>query len=174
MKPEPTQFKWSEIYRANREQLFVAAMSILGQASLAEDAIHDAFLKITAKQPVCSHPKTYAFQCVRNSAIEILRRRQRIGEPGSSESFEPIHLQIQPDSFLVESNEVDQQVVQALSEIEPNSREIIVLHLNSELTFREIAKTLEIPLGTVATRYRRGIKKMRTILNSKMTEQNHD
>ena len=48
--------------------------------------------------------------------------------------------------------------------------EIIVLHLHQEMRFREIAEALGISINTVQSRYRYGMEKLRSIINSTVTK----
>ena len=49
-------------------------------------------------------------------------------------------------------------------------REIIVLHLHQQMRFREIAEALGISINTAQSRYRYGLEKLRSILNSTVTK----
>ena len=47
-------------------------------------------------------------------------------------------------------------------------REVIILHLMSDMRFRAIAETQSISISTVQSRYRYGLDKLRTLLNSEV------
>jgi RNA polymerase sigma-70 factor (ECF subfamily) len=66
------------------------------------------------------------------------------------------------------SAETARQVEAALYELEPDERECIVLHIYGEMTFETMSKVLEAPMGTVASRYRRGLAKLRETLGREM------
>ncbi len=57
----------------------------------------------------------------------------------------------------------------ALAELPDEQREILVLHLQSELPFREIAKLREISINTAQSRHRYGLDKLRAILDGELT-----
>jgi RNA polymerase sigma-70 factor (ECF subfamily) len=56
----------------------------------------------------------------------------------------------------------------ALAGLPDEQREVIVLHIHGQMRFRIIAKSLGISVNTVKGRYRYGIRKLRSILNSEM------
>lgn len=56
------------------------------------------------------------------------------------------------------------RVSQALAHLSESDREVIVQHLYGGLAFREIAVLLELPLGTVTTRYQRAMVRLRGLL----------
>ena len=59
----------------------------------------------------------------------------------------------------------DRQVLQeALARLEPEERQVILLHAISGLKHREIAQLLERPLSTVLSKYHRGLKKMKALM----------
>jgi RNA polymerase sigma-70 factor (ECF subfamily) len=59
-------------------------------------------------------------------------------------------------------------VAAALDRLGPQSREILELKTFSGLTFREISEVTGLPQGTVATRYRNGMEKLRVWLVKEM------
>ena len=52
-------------------------------------------------------------------------------------------------------------LTEALNTLKPAEKQIIDMKVLSEMTFAEIAQTLNIPMGTVTWRYREAIKKLR-------------
>ncbi len=62
------------------------------------------------------------------------------------------------------------QLKDLLAQLPYEQREIIVLHLHHGMRFREIAKSLGISINTVQSRYRYGLDKLRSILNSVVTK----
>jgi DNA-directed RNA polymerase specialized sigma24 family protein len=51
--------------------------------------------------------------------------------------------------------------------ISPDERETIVLKIYDDFTFQEIADLRDVPLPTVASWYRRGLEKLKTLLREK-------
>jgi RNA polymerase sigma-70 factor (ECF subfamily) len=152
--PDP---KWlDELYRQYRRPLFLAAWNILRCSSLAEDAVHSAFVRLAELRKAPRDPKLYAFRAVRNAAVDCARTRTRRRE-------EPMPGQTATEAFAPASgdDELLNAVAAALNHLDDPAREVVELHLHSGLTFREIASVLEEPLQTVASRYRRALEKLR-------------
>jgi RNA polymerase sigma-70 factor (ECF subfamily) len=61
-------------------------------------------------------------------------------------------------------------VIDALSEIDPTYRTAVELFYLSELSYKEIAQTLDIPIGTVMSRLSRGKEQLKVILAAAISE----
>jgi RNA polymerase sigma-70 factor (ECF subfamily) len=75
----------------------------------------------------------------------------------------------QPDQWLVCSEEL-RQVAGTLALLPGEQREVITLHLQGGMKFREIAEFQHVPLKTALSRYRGGLLKLRALLNSEVPE----
>jgi RNA polymerase sigma-70 factor (ECF subfamily) len=60
-------------------------------------------------------------------------------------------------------------IEQALAELPYDQQEVIALHLQMGLRFREIAVSQSVSINTVQSRYRYGLDKLRSLLNGKVT-----
>ena len=82
---EPAQkTKFETVYHQYRGLMYYVAYRILNNASDAEDAVHDAFIKIAENikkisDPVCPKTQSYVVTIVENKAIDLYRRKQRRG-----------------------------------------------------------------------------------------------
>src|SRR6202044_815862 len=121
-----------ELYRQYRQPLFLTAWNILRCSSLAEDAVHSAFVRLAELRKAPRGPKLYAFRAVRNAAVDLSRNRARRRE-------EPIHVEGTSESVgpISADDELLTSVKAALDQLDDASREIVELHLHSGLTFRE-------------------------------------
>ena len=150
----------AEIYKENKQSLFLLALSITKNSADAEDAIHDAVLSISKKDlSKVSNPRAYTFMAVRNACYDKLRRRKKlVSDP------ESIFVEQEADApesrlFVEERNELLQSALNQLSEKE---KEIIVLKLYSDFTFDQISHMYNEPLPTISSRYRRSLKKLKS------------
>jgi len=152
--PGPTWL--DEIYRQYRQPLFLTAWNILRCSSLAEDAVHSAFVRLAELRKAPRGPKLYAFRAVRNAAVDCARARGRLRE-------EPMPVEASPEALgpVAGDDELLFAVSAALNQLDDAAREVVELHLHSDLTFREIASVLAEPLPTIASRYRRALEKLR-------------
>jgi RNA polymerase sigma-70 factor (ECF subfamily) len=123
----------------------------------AEDVVQEAFLK--AYKAVGSfrgsEAKTWMLTIVRNTAMDFLRRHQtRASETQAHPDVEPVDHAPDPERELLEHSR-RQQVRRAISNLEPEFREVIVLREMEGLSYKEIAAALGIPMGTVMSRLSR-------------------
>lgn len=148
----------TELYDNAGDQLFRCALAVTTSGDLAEDAVHDAFIKAfrIAKKP--DNLKAYMFRAVRNAAVDIVRRQSKVVQPASERLFE---ISEQVNGLAHHGLDVD-FVTQTLASLSDDERETILEHLVAGLTLREIAALRQRPCGTIATWYRRGIEKLRS------------
>jgi RNA polymerase sigma-70 factor (ECF subfamily) len=123
----------------------------------AEDIVQESFLKAYKAQESFrgSEAKTWMLSIVRNTAMDFLRRYKSsttmtLDEPG----YEPRDDSPDPERALLAESRRD-QVRHAISQLEPEFREAIVLREIEGLSYKEIAAVLNIPMGTVMSRLSR-------------------
>jgi RNA polymerase sigma-70 factor (ECF subfamily) len=153
-----SQNEIENFYRSYRQSLFTCALAITGNPETAEDAIQEAFYKVYRFDKWrIRNLKTFAFQCVRNAAIDQLRKN-----PGteSLDNVSIFEIDRHPRKFA-ERREREKSLERALEILDPDERQTIVEHLFVGLKFREIADIRQIPQGTVSAWYYRGLEKMK-------------
>ena len=144
-------------YENHRRQLFVCALSITRCQSSAEDAIHSAFARVLQRDELPEELRPYLFACVRNAAKDELRKQD--SERRKSELFK--------NRLLPSRNGGTEDRLEAemlLEQPTPDERDAIVLRLYSGLTYQEVADLDGTSVNTIASRYRRGIEKIRAYL----------
>ncbi len=154
-----------QIYHRYKEDLLTVAMSLLGEPQAAEDCVHDVFVHF-AEAPADLHVnrslRGYLVRCVANRALNVLKRRR----------LEPEPLPDEPESAASGdcpirhsmASEESRRVFEALAQLPAEQREVITLHIQGQMRFREIAEQLNLSINTVQSRYRYGIEKLRTLL----------
>ena len=142
-------------YEANRQALYTYAISLAGNRAVAEDAVQAAILGLLRRGRLPANPRPYVFRSVRNAIVDGFRARGA-GEDPMLDAKAAINGN--PDPVRV------RLVEQCLDRLSVNERETLVLKVFSGLTFREIAAVRRRPQGTVTARYRRGLEKMRKML----------
>ena len=134
-----------QLYCNCAQQLFTCALVITNSPAQAEDAVHEAFCRLLGSSGDATDVKAYVFRAVRNAAIDQVRRRPSPREPLAEMIFDP-----SPSSAsLAENAEFRRRMVERLQRLNADERETIVQHLYGELTFQEIAKIRDRPLGGV-------------------------
>ena len=154
--------------------MFSTAYRVLNNQEAAEDVLQDVFVQIWEKAPLYDpsrgKPLTWAVTLTRNRSIDRLRsikRRNRLQDDLQHES--DIFEQFDDRSSLdaVESGEMGDLIREALKKLPADQREAIELAFLHSLKQTEIAERLNEPLGTVKARIRRGLMKLRDLLEKK-------
>jgi RNA polymerase sigma-70 factor (ECF subfamily) len=155
------------IYEKYREGLLKVAAALLQDRSGVEDVLHDVFVdfaRTTGRFRLQGTLKGYLSICVANRA----RDRNRTGRRRSTASLGEINTQPaggdSPEQAVM-SRDLVAKLETALAELPEEQREIVVLHLQSKLPFREIARLREISINTAMSRYRYALGKMRSMLD---------
>lgn len=146
---------WGEIVRRYKDAVFGIALGILKNASDAEDAAQDAFIR--AYENLDSYDlrrkfSTWMFTITANLCKNKLRRER---------FFAPLKGAIRliggDDPAEVVAREERRELVQeALEALDDKYRAPLVLRYYSDLEYKEIARILNLPEGTVKTRIHRG------------------
>ena len=138
----------------------------------AEDLLQGTFLRVVRVLPDYQHTGKFeawlfriAANLVRDRARKMARHQQAIERkfPGGAEgptAGGAAGAHPGPDEEL-ERRESEQRLQECLAELGDMEREIILLRHHSELSFREIAEMLDIPLGTALSRVHRALARMR-------------
>jgi RNA polymerase sigma-70 factor, ECF subfamily len=104
---------------------------------------------------------TWLFSITVNLAIESLRRKRRCFEV---ELNHAIPSAVPSPRANCQHNEIRQHINAALAQLSPEHRVIIVLKVMEDMQYQEIAKTLNVSVGTVMSRLFYGRKKLQSIL----------
>ena len=152
--------------------VYSTALRVLHDRQLAEDVTQEVFARVwrSPEAYVAERGRllTWLVSVTRNRAVDELRsrgRRQRHETASPEEQQRELPAGQENDPLLTaELSEQAQAVRSALAEIPPEQREVIELAYFGGLTQQEIAVTLAQPLGTVKTRIRLGMQKLRAAL----------
>lgn len=95
----------------------------------------------------------------RNMSIDKLKSNKHDSEYIEGEYSE------EDEDYEDNNNQFDKALIdKAFDMLEPSQKEILTLRLNGNLKFKDIAKMVNLPLGTVLGRYSKGIKNLKTII----------
>jgi len=168
----------ARIYQKYKGDLLLLAMALLNDRSAAEDVVHDVFLSFVRGLDgfrLTGRLKGFLLTCVANHARNCNkagRVRRGVG-PSSGRNDEPsANAGLQTQASALESlvcNEQLRILSDALAELPFEQREVIMLHLQSTMTFSAIAKVRGISPNTAKSRYRYGLDKLRSLLNGEAT-----
>ncbi|MEM9009207.1 MAG: sigma-70 family RNA polymerase sigma factor [Cyanobacteria bacterium P01_F01_bin.86] len=157
-----------EIYRRYGRLVYSLALQILKTPEEAEDLTQDIFIKLWQKNSYSADRGslgTYLTLVTRSRAIDQIRSRgarTRLMQRWDTASAATL-----PDNVPFEQaalGEQSQRVREALNELAPLEREVLEIAYYEGLSQSQVAQKLNIPLGTVKSRSRQGLKKLRVKL----------
>jgi RNA polymerase sigma-70 factor (ECF subfamily) len=180
-----------ELYDRHAESLFRAAMLRLGDRGLAEEVLQDTFLALWNRAELFDRSQGsvigWLSTIARNRAIDRLRSAARRPSPVALSGLVPLGADAASaddarDAILaaatpvsgvtpapdpereVDIAELRREVEQALADIPEQERQVLTLAYYDQLSQSEIAARLAWPLGTVKTRTRRALARLRETL----------
>lgn len=164
----------SELYDRYNRLVFSIALNALGDALVAEEIIQDVFLRVWERaatfQPEQGKVITWLGRIARNRSIDLYRQRS-IRPEGNSVSWDGLpnlHLTDEQDiEASVDLANQQQRVRRAMAHIPAEQRQALVMAFFQGLSHQEIATALNEPLGTVKTRIRLGMHKLKTMLEER-------
>lgn len=179
------------LFHRHREAAFRVAYRLLGKEADALDAVQEGFIKVLTHlagfERRCSF-KTWLLRIVSNAALDLGRQRRRrevvslSGGGGSSgggraggrhrsvrdEDLDP-RTPGDAASEAVDHADLREQLDRALAELPEAQRRTFVLHVDGELSYREIAEALQISMGTVMSRLFYARQKLKALLGSRLS-----
>lgn len=150
------------------------AMRVTNNAQAAEDVVQDAFVSLWKQaprfDPERGHVRAWLLTIVHHKAVDAVRRRAGRPEralPEGAEDF--IEASGRPDE-LAEMVLDAEAVREAVRQIPDDQRRVIEMAYFAGMTHVEIAAQTGVPLGTVKSRLRIGLDKMREYLRPRVLE----
>ena len=157
------------IYAKYKDYLLTLAKGLLSEQVEAEDVVQDVFVSFarSAKQfRLKGSLRSYFATCVSNRARDIIRKRIRQAE--NPDLVNPIVSDADsPEQCVIEKEQL-KQLRQAISQIPYEQREAVILHVKGGMKFKEIANLQGVSVSTIHGRYRYGLDKLRSLLNSEI------
>jgi RNA polymerase sigma-70 factor, ECF subfamily len=158
------------LYDRHRVPAFSLAYRLLGSRDQAEDVTQEAFLGLwrdaARYKPELGSVRTWLMTIVRNRALDAVRRRSAHDRRHAAEAEHPADLSA-ADVTSAEAHARDEgrTIRTALEELPDDQRRVVELAFFGGWTQTEIADMLGIPLGTVKSRIRLGLIKLRALLD---------
>lgn len=150
-----------------QSELLGTLFYLVGNLEDARDALQEAFIKCWRNQdklPEIDNLKAWIFRIALNTGRDIRetawrRKKQALPEDESMLTS----AQAGPEA-IVEQDERLSRLRVAMHQLRPEEQEVFLLRQNGEMTYEEIGEALEIPSGTVKTRMRLALQKLREVL----------
>lgn len=146
------------LYEAEKGSMLAVAIGLLHDRQRAEDAVHTAIASVLRRRFRPRELRPYVYRCIRNAAIDVLRRENRL-EMSTHDEI--------PGSITVEPPLESTALVRScLAQLEQQQREAVLLCAVAGLTAREAGAALKTSPNTIASRVRRGLERLRTLLEA--------
>ncbi|WP_280953708.1 RNA polymerase sigma factor [Symbiobacterium terraclitae] len=143
------------------------AHRLVGDRHAAEEICQDTLLKAWQQGDAFlqdGHLRAWLFRVARNRAIDCLRRRRTAAEElsGAAPGLTLAHPEEEAErAWMTEA------ILDALAELPPQSRVVIEMRFFRNMSYKEIAERLAIPMGTVKSRLNYGLKGLARILRTR-------
>ena len=151
------------LFRRYWRDAWRAAFAVTGRGSLADDVAADAFERAFAALGRFDERRPFGpwlHRIVANRALDLLRAERRLSDEELPDT---------PD--LVPSHVVgDRSLLTAVAELSLERRVVVVLRYGVGMTPKEIAATLDLPVGTVNSRLARALAQLREMLEVEHVE----
>lgn len=166
-----------ELYDRYNRLIFSLALNIIGDRQTAEEITLDVYTLVWKKaeqyRPERAKVSTWLTKITRNRSIDELRRRGSRPEQHNVDLFELSPSKIPLEDDLEEIANISfrrDRVRSAVSQLPEDQKVALQLAYFRGYTHRQIAETLDQPLGTVKTRIRLAMIKLRKLLSDEDIE----
>jgi len=169
---ESRQFakRLEEAFSSYQDELLGMLFHLLGNVEDARDALQNAFIKCWNHRNDLNNIdnlRAWIFHITLNAGRDMnktsWRKRRRPLEEGESQLTAA---DLQPDVGAMQKERLA-LLRKAIHRLRPEEREIFLLRQDGDLTYEQIAETVKSPVGTVKTRMRLALSKLRESLEEK-------
>ena len=165
-KPEALE----KIYLKYKNLLLKIAFGLLYNAASAEDVVQDVFYTLVRKPEAFKRNgslKSFLATCTANRAKTIISSKHNNNVNLDNMDFQD-NSSNNPEKWLIINEEL-KMISQAMAEIPYQQREAVVLHIQADMTYKEIAKLQKVSAKTVRSRCQYGLEKLRKLTESEVT-----
>lgn len=158
---------FEQLVVAYRDQVFRLALRMCGSEADADEVAQEAFLSAWKALPNFrgeSQFSTWLYQLTTHAAIDLMRREKR--QIAADDITEVSAADPAPSpQQQAEQSEQREIVRDAILQLAPEQREVVVLRFMEELSYEEIGAVLKLPSGTVKSRLNRAKAQLKEILS---------
>ena len=161
--PEEKQ-KFTEIYESNKQRMFSVAKGVLRDEHLAEDAVHEAFVRLIkyfkrVENFSCNQTRNYLVIMVRRTSIDMYNKRRKVIEVAFDESYDG---QQEHEDFTIQLDHGE--LLEVIEQLPDIYKEVLYLSYFLDLSVSEIAGSLDLSVSAVKLRLMRARQKLRAAL----------
>ncbi|MGH8901787.1 MAG: RNA polymerase sigma factor [Egibacteraceae bacterium] len=150
------QRAFDQLVERYARRVYAICLRYFGNPPDAEDAAQEAFLALYRRAGTFSGAarfSTWMYRVATNACNDLARKRARRPQPANRDVTD---LALTPAADLLANRELGMELTAALTALDPEYREPILLHDVSGFGYADIAAHLGVPVGTVKSRIHRG------------------
>ena len=155
---------WADWLGKHGPQLLLFARTQTRCEADAEDLLQEAVVESSGKSEGNPPDLPLVYTTIRRRAIDLARKTDRRTAREATTTEEPEDYWFDD---TIEQKETARLIDRAMKNMPEKFREVVMLKIWSNLTFAQIAQTLDIPLNTAASRYRYGLEILKRDANLK-------
>lgn len=147
------------LYEETKKGVYAMIAAIVSDRPTIEDLMQDTYMKMLAKLDTYERGRNFAawlFQIAKNLAFDHVRKNAKTTIVDPIEDGNVFDRPVEPSD-----NSDDPSYEEMLACLDPVEREIVGLRSVAQTPFKDIAATLDKPLGTVLWLYQRALKKIK-------------
>jgi RNA polymerase sigma-70 factor (ECF subfamily) len=164
-KTMPADLNLERLYDDHAQALFAFLLNFSRDENDTRDVLQEVYAKIARRPELirgARDERAFLIGLAHNAAIDLMRRRgvrDKYHERFGVEEISPFANGTDPDERAFRAG-----LSKALGQLPSQQRAVVHLKLWEGLTFEQIARILDIPANTAASRYRYGLDKLREVL----------
>ncbi|HEX6983476.1 MAG TPA: RNA polymerase sigma-70 factor [Balneolaceae bacterium] len=160
------------IYIKYHKQLYSIALKYLRSEQLAEDAVHDVFLKLWNNKKKLDNSgslRGFLFTAVNNHVLNMINSNKRKLKKHVQLSYEKKMDNLEGDNNIVSLLEYRKLYQLAIEQLPDKRREVFKLKIDDGLTNEEVAEFLQISVNTVKSQYYKASQSIRESVNKNIS-----
>jgi RNA polymerase sigma-70 factor (ECF subfamily) len=158
------------IYDKYKHDMLGLAVALAGDRTIGEDVVHDVFVSFARaclKLRLRTSLRSYLLCGVANRVRSLHRAKIHHAAQAETPVGNVWHADT-PHRLAIHAEQAA-LIEQAIAQLPDDQREVILLHLQVGMKFREIAQAQNVSINTVQSHYRYGLQKLRSLLDGKVT-----
>lgn len=160
-----TKEAFDQLYQQYAAVLYGVILRVLGDEHTSQDVLQEAFIKIWQRidqyDPAKGRLYTWMLNIARNAAVDKLRSKGEIMKTKIHTGEDIVYNETMAGSTGQSTDTIGLRKL--VAELKPEHGTVVQMAYFNGYSMEEIAKTLEIPVGTVKTRMRSAIKQLKGI-----------
>lgn len=152
-----------ELYDRYASSVYRLGIRMLGDQGRAEELVQETFVRLWQSSgrfdPTQSSARSFLFVLAHRAAVDL---RRRIAARPALAAVDPERLEEPAGADEADRMLAGVEVREALESLSPKHREVLELGYDHDLSQRQIAERLDVPLGTVKTRTYHALRALRS------------